>query len=322
MARTARDLRRRGTLLLAGALLASACGSAGSDGSGSTGDGNDEIADDFHRATIIATTAIWADVVSEIVCVPDIAVDTLIPNDADPHLYEPTFRDQERLEGASLIVANGLSLEGAWTDALTTAAERGEAVFTIGDHLDRRDGDPHVWFDPDAVASIIPDLVVTIVETTGAPKDVLDECAASYIDRLIEADAEIATVLESVPPEHRVLVTNHDALGYLADRYGYEVLDSILPSSTLSEASPADLERLEESIVSLGVSAIFAEFQHNGAEAEAIASRLGDSVEVVYLYTGTLGEPGSGADTYLGLLAYDAVAIATALGGDADGFSD
>ncbi len=318
MARTFRQLRHRGALVLTLALVASACGSTSRvDNSGS-----DQIDDDFHRATIVATTAIWADIVSEIVCVPDIYIDTLIPNDADPHVYEPTFRDQERLERASLIVANGLGLEGAWTSSLEAAASNGESVFTVGDLLDRRDGDPHLWFDPNAVASIVPELVTAVVDATGAPEEVITKCAADYVEQLVEADAAIATALHTVPASDRLLVTNHDAMGYFADRYDYEVLDTVLPSSTLSEASPADLERLEESIVSLGVPAIFAEHQHNGAEIEAIASRLGDKVEVVYLYTDVLGEPGSGADTYLGLLKFDAVAITKALGGDADGLSD
>lgn len=309
MAPTPHPIRHCGALLLALGLVASACGS-------------DDIADNGQGTTIVATTAIWADIVSEIVCVPDIVIDTLIPNDADPHSYEPTFRDQERLEQASLIVANGLGLEGAWTDALELAASNGESVFTVGDQLDRRGGDPHVWFDPNAVAEMIPDLVKAIVQATGAPESVVTECAADYVDQLAAADAAIMAALHTVPVDDRVLVTNHDAMGYFADRYGYEILDTVLPSSTLSEASPADLERLEASIVELGVPAIFAEYQQNAAEIEAIASRLGNRVEVVYLYTDVLGEPDSGADTYLGLLKFDAIAIAQALGGDSNGLSD
>ena len=110
-----------------------------------------------------------------------------------------------------------------------------------------------------------------------------------------------------------MLVTNHDSLGYLADRYDFTVLGSILPStSTLTEASPGQLEELGEAIEAEGVPAIFTETISSADDAEALADRLG--VDVVELYTESLGEPGSGVETYADLMRFDAQAIADALG--------
>jgi zinc/manganese transport system substrate-binding protein len=109
-----------------------------------------------------------------------------------------------------------------------------------------------------------------------------------------------------------VLVTNHDSLAYFADRYDFTVLGSILPStSTLTEASPGQLEELGRAIQAEGVPAIFAESVSSTADADALADRLG--VDVVVLYTESLGEPGSGAETYADLMRFDATAIANAL---------
>ncbi len=114
-----------------------------------------------------------------------------------------------------------------------------------------------------------------------------------------------------MPPDRRLLVTNHDALGYFADRYGFEILGTVLPgTSTLAEASPAELERLAADIESAGVPAIFAEALESTDEAAALADDLG--VDVVTLYTDSLGDDGSGAETYAELMRYDATAIADA----------
>ncbi len=122
-------------------------------------------------------------------------------------------------------------------------------------------------------------------------------------------------ILSVVPPDRRLLVTNHDALGRFADRYDFEILGTVLPgSSTLAEASPAELEQLADEIESAGVPAIFAEALESTDEATTLAERLG--VDVVTLYTDSLGEQGSGAETYADLMRFNATAIADALGED------
>ena len=261
--------------------------------------------------TIVATTAIWADVVSNIACTGDFTIETLIPPDADPHIYEPTFRDQEKVARGSLIVANGLGLEQAWSDSIENS---GREVFTVSDHVTPLpSGDPHMWLDPVLVATVVPDLAAQIVVSTGADEASITACAESYVVELETLDELIRADIATLSDERRVLVTNHDAFGYYAAQYGFEILDTILPSSTLSEASPADLEALEAALAARDIPAIFAEFQHNSAEAEAIADRASGTVEVVYLYTGTFGDSASGADSYVGLMQYDTSAIVAAL---------
>ena len=126
----------------------------------------------------------------------------------------------------------------------------------------------------------------------------------------------ISDTLATIPTERRKLVTNHDSLGYFADRYGFEVIGSVIPATTtLGEASPASLEELATLIEATGVPAIFAEELGDGAgEATALANRL-DGVTVENLYTGALGAEGSGAETYLDMMRHNASVIAGALGG-------
>ncbi len=162
--------------------------------------------------------------------------------------------------------------------------------------------DPHVWFDPHRVAEALPVLAQALIAEAGLDPAAVEACVASYRAELEAVDAEITAKVSHLPAGSRKLVTNHEALAYFAARYGFEVIGTVIPSpSSLAEASPAGLEELAEIIEHEGIKAIFAETQHSGDEIRALAAEVGD-VEVVTLYTGSLGPPGSGAETYTGYL--------------------
>jgi zinc/manganese transport system substrate-binding protein len=138
--------------------------------------------------------------------------------------------------------------------------------------------------------------------------------AEAYRQELLALDSEIEAILNAVPAEQRKLVTNHAAFGYFADRYDFEVVGVIIPGgSTLAEPSPADLALLVEVLRREGVRTVFAETTQPADLAEALAAELREGVAVVSLYTGSLGEPGSGADTYVGMERTNAERIAAAL---------
>lgn len=159
-----------------------------------------------------------------------------------------------------------------------------------------------MWFDPHRVAEALPVLAEALTTHAGLDPAAVEACMASYQAELEALDAEIAEKVSQLPAESRKLVTNHEAVGYYADRYGFEVIGTVIPSpSSLAEARPAGLEELAHIIEHEGIKAIFAETQHSGDEIQALAAEVGD-VEVVTLYTGSLGPPGSGAETYTGYL--------------------
>ena len=85
---------------------------------------------------VIATTSIWANVTDQLDCTDTFDVRTLVPVGGDPHEYEPSMRDRERLDDAALVVANGAGLEALLTDTLDAAAGDGTPVYTVADHVD------------------------------------------------------------------------------------------------------------------------------------------------------------------------------------------
>jgi zinc/manganese transport system substrate-binding protein len=183
-----------------------------------------------------------------------------------------------------------------------------------GDGHDGEGDNPHIWFDPTRVSIAVGPLADELVEV-GVDRDAVLRCLADYREQLAELDARVEEILAPVAPGDRLLVTNHDSLVYFADRYGFEVIGTIIPAaSTLAEANPAQLEELAQLVEDLDVPAVFAETQTSTADAEALADRVG-GVEVVTLHTGTLAGPGSGAESYPQLLVTDAELIAAALAG-------
>jgi zinc/manganese transport system substrate-binding protein len=293
---------------------------------------------------IVATTSIWADVTSNVACDGLADIETVIPIGGDPHSFEPSLQDRNTLERADLIVANGLVLEETLEDTIDAAEQHGTPVFRFAEQMttlavdaaddgaaghaeqgrdgdgdggddrhDHGDGNPHVWFDPTRVAAALPALRDALVEHAGLDAVRVDACLDDYQSAIAATDSEIAALVDTIPVDRRRLVTNHEALDYFADHYGFEVLGAAIPSSsTLAEANPADLQALVAVIEESGVPAIFAEAQHSSVEAEALAEAVGDVV-VVSLFTDSLGPAESGADTYLGLLSADARLIVDAL---------
>ena len=172
--------------------------------------------------------------------------------------------------------------------------------------------DPHFWLDPILVAEGALALGERLTPFDGSEE--WRAQAQAYADQMTALDAEIREILAVVPPSQRKLITNHDAFGYFAQRYGFEVLATVIPStSSLAEPSSAHLAELVEMIVEQGVPAIFVENDAAEGVAEAVAAEVGAEVLVVELYAPWLGEPGSGADTLAGMLRVNAQRIAEAL---------
>ena len=264
----------------------------------------------------MATTTILGDVTRNIVGTHAI-VEVLLPAGADPHAYQASSQQVAAIQEADLVIANGLLLEEGLIDVLESAEADGANVLELAGQLDPislRGGseDPHVSLDPVRMA----DAARLIAVELAAIQPGIDwmSRAESYAAELAAVDERIEETLAVIPKESRKLVTNHDALGYFADRYGLEVVGVVIPGgSTLADPSSARLAALVAEIQHEGVPAIFVEAFEAAVLAEAIAAEVGEGVDVVELYTGSLGEPGSGADTLIGMLLTDAERIAAAL---------
>jgi zinc/manganese transport system substrate-binding protein len=170
-------------------------------------------------------------------------------------------------------------------------------------------GDPHIWLDPINVASTV-NLITEAAIDAGFDTSVR-ACAQDFIDEIEALDIEIADDLSAIPSDRRFLVTNHDALGYFAERYGFEVVGTVIPSlSTLAETNPADLADLAAIIEELDIPTVFSEEQASARDADALADAI-PGLTVVALDTGSLRDTD---DDYLSMMRRNVTAIAEALG--------
>jgi zinc/manganese transport system substrate-binding protein len=291
---------------LAIAVVAAGCSDAGSGNADGTG------------ISVVATTTILGDVARNIVG-DDGSVEVLLPVGADPHDYQASAQQVAALQRADLVIANGLGLEEGLADVLDAVSGDGANVLEIAPLLDPipfgEDGDsldPHVWFDPTRMAVAVGLIADELAVVDGSVDWGLR--AAAYGSDLGEADTEIQGILSSVAETNRMLVTNHDALEYFAQRYGFTIVGTVVPGgATLADPSSSELAALVAEIKRLGVPAIFAETTEAPVLADAVAAEVGGTIEVVLLYTGSVGDPESGADNLIGMLLTNARRIADAL---------
>ena len=260
---------------------------------------------------VVASTTILADLARQ-VGGPRVEVRSLLPTNADAHDFEPAPEDVATIEDADVVFTVGLGYDD-WAADLVEAADTEAAVAVATAGVETLADDPHVWFDPIRVKTMVATIAAGLAAVDPDGAATYEARRTAYQAQLDALDAAIAAAVATIPPERRKLVTNHEALGYYAARYGLTVVGTVIPSlETTAEPSAEEIAALLDVIEREGVPAVFAETSANPDLAREVAEQAG--VEIVEnLYTESLGEPGSGADTYLGLMATDTRLIVEAL---------
>ena len=210
--------------------------------------------------------------------------------------------------------------EGHDEDEEEHGDEEGEGHDEDEGHAEEEDGhdhahgelDPHFWFDPLRVQSAVNQIATQLAILDPAGSEYYAENSESYIRELSELHSWIEAEVATVPESDRLLVTSHDSFQYFAARYGFEVVGAILPITTEIDPSAQDLAALVETIEHEGARVVFAENIQADRLAKRIAEETGARL-VGGLYTGSLGEPGGEAGTYIDLMRYNVQTIVEAL---------
>jgi ABC-type Zn uptake system ZnuABC Zn-binding protein ZnuA len=301
-------MRAAALLICILALTLAACGS---DEPGSSG------------PRVVATTTQLADMARNIAGDRASVAQILTPN-ADPHDYEPRPGDAKALADAQLVLQSGGDVDSWLGDLVATAGSDARTV-TLIDAMRTREGeghegeghevDPHWWQDPRNAEVAVQRIRDALAKADPGGAATYERNADAYLGRLRALDASIARCMDRIPARERRLVTNHDALGYFAARYGITVVGAVIPAlSTEARASAGETQDLVRTIRREGVSTIFPESSLNPKLEKAIASEAGAKVGPA-LWADSLGPKGSPGATYLRSLRFNAEAMA-------EGFSD
>jgi ABC-type Zn uptake system ZnuABC Zn-binding protein ZnuA len=286
-------------------LLTSACGSASSSVTPNT-------------PVVLATTTFLADLARN-VAGNRIKVDSLLSFGADPHSYQPIPADVVKVGKSSVLIVNGLNYEQFLQPLLENAGGERENI-TASDGLTARQmqegeqtvTDPHMWLDPGRVVKYVENIRDGLSQADPEGAATYRSNSDAYIAKLTELDGWIKDQVAQIPPERRLLVTNHESLGYFSERYGFTVVGELLQSaSSVASPSAKQMAALVDQIKATGAPAVFLDASDNPALAKEIADETGVKVITdLHLESLTDGPP---AGNYIDMMKYNVTQIVNAL---------
>jgi ABC-type Zn uptake system ZnuABC Zn-binding protein ZnuA len=290
---------------------------AGCSGPGSASGGRRAAAGDG-ELRVVATTTQVADLATN-VGGDRARVTSLLKPGIDPHDYEPSPADIDAIAHADLVLENGVGLEAWLRDTIEGSGFHGPVVDTSrGVRLRMVEGapDPHIWQDPHNAERMAANIEQGLAAAEPSAAGAFRANLAAYTGQLQALDAEVQRQVDSLA--NRKVVTDHDAFGYYLDRYGLELVGTVIPSfDSSAELSGRDIRDLVAKVRATGVKAIFAETTLSPRAAETIGREAG--VKVVTgpdaLYGDSLGPPGSDGDTYIRMIRHNTATIVGNLGG-------
>ena len=293
---------------------------------------------DTSQLLVVATTSILADVVGR-VGGNLVSITTLVPPGVNEHEYQPSPRDIAAVSDAALVFEVGLGLEqfmdtiirNATGDINPVIASTGIAANefmdehaayeteaqdeSAADEQHEHTTDPHVWLDPANVITWTENIAAALSARDPANSATYQANASAYITELNALDEWIAGEIARIPPEKRLIVTDHMLFGYFAEKYGFTVVGAIIPSySSLAQPSAQELAALEAAIRQYNVRVILVGNTVNPALAARVARDTG--TELVQFYTGSLSSADGPAATYLDYMRYNVSTIVNALSGE------
>jgi ABC-type Zn uptake system ZnuABC Zn-binding protein ZnuA/ABC-type Mn2+/Zn2+ transport system permease subunit len=285
----------RPAALSAGALalvaLMAGCGSGGAASGG--------------KLDVVATTTQVADF-TRAVGGDNVTVKQLLRPNTDPHDFEPRPSDVKALSYAKAIFANGLGLD-TWIGRIDKQSGSDAPVADLSKSIvARRPGDPHWFQDPVNVEAAVKTIRDQLSAADPAHERDYQRNAQDYLRKIEALNTGIRRCMAAVPTSQRKLVTDHDAFGYFASRYGVQVIGAVIPSQTTqAQPSARDTADLARTIERENVKAIFPEESLNADVAKALAGQTGVTAQYS-LYGDTLGPAGSPGATYTGMMQANA----------------
>jgi ABC-type Zn uptake system ZnuABC Zn-binding protein ZnuA/ABC-type Mn2+/Zn2+ transport system permease subunit len=303
-ARALRARPRRVAALAGAACLALALGACGN--------GSDS------RVQVVATTTQVGDWARNLTG-DGFNVHQILKPNSDPHDYEPRPDDVQALATADVIFRSGGEIDEWVVEAAKDAGSDAEIVdLSRGLRYPRRVGgelDPHWWHDPRNVPRAVLRMAEGLVRAAPDREAQVARRTGNYALLVRTVDQEVARCMRTIPPARRKLVTDHDAFGYLARRYGLEIVGTVIPArTTLAQPSAGELARLADDIERERVPAVFPERSVSPDTARAIARQTGAEVGE-QLYGDALGPAGSRGAHYIGMVLSNANSIVRGLTG-------
>ena len=281
--------------------------------------------------TVVTTIGMIADV-SRQIAGDNQEIINLIGEGIDPHMYQPSKSEIDKIQKAGLVLYNGLFLEGKMGTILKSRADQGNPVSAVAEGIDIQVigssvPDPHLWMDVSIWSKVAKNIGDELATFDSKNADEYQKRREEYQKNLNDLHTYALMVFPTIPEKQRVLVTAHDAFSYLGRAYGIEVR-GIQGISTESEAGTKDINDLVTYLVDNKIPAIFVESSVSEKSVKTViegAAEKGHTVKIGgELFSDAMGPAGTYQGTYIGMMDHNITTIVNALGGSApkEGFQN
>jgi zinc transport system substrate-binding protein len=203
----------------------------------------------------------------------------LIPKGVEPHDYEPTIKDIQRVGSADVLVYNGLGFEN-WIGKMSNPQKIDASKGLNASYLDERNMtfDPHVWLDPLLAKKQVENIRDGLIMIDPNHKDIYVNNSNNFLNELDNLDEKIRTDLESC--KKKDFITFHNSFSYFAKQYGLNQ-HSISNTDPESEVTPARLIEIINIAKTLGLQVIYSEELVDPRQATVIAQEVPDGKVLV-----------------------------------------
>lgn len=279
---------------------------------------------DNGKLLVVCTTGMIGDMAQNIA--GNLAdVQSIMGPGVDPHLYKASHGDLTLLRSADIIFYNGLHLEGKMQEIFEQLAKT-KPVFAISDVLEMQElklvdisnstHDPHIWFDVslwNKTSQVIFDNLI-LLDSSNASRYIVNK--KKYNKSLDELHTWVKERINMIPMEKRILITSHDAFGYFGRAYEIEV-KGLQGISTTTEFGLRDVGDMVNEIVENDIRAVFVESTISerslNAVIEGCKAKKHDVVIGGTLYSDAMGDKGTNAGNYIGMVKHNVNTIVAAL---------
>ena len=261
---------------------------------------------------VVTSFSILEDLVKELGG-ESVNVVNLVGRNSDAHMYQPKPSDAIAIANADLVIFNGLEFEG-WIMRLIKnsgyknkqlIASKGVVAVRNGDEID-----PHAWQSFHNIRAYIQNITHTLISLRPDHANEFTLRQKKYLHALNKLEQRLVEKMSMIPPNKRVVVTSHDAFGYLGREFDIRFLTPLGLSLDV-EASAEDVASVIDQIRKQNVKALCVENINNPRLLQRIAAETNIGI-AGRLYSDALSEVGGPADTYLNMMEHNVESLISA----------
>ena len=237
----------------------------------------------------------------------------LVGRNSDAHMYQPKPSDAVAISQADLVIANGLGFEGWIARLIENSRYQGQYLIAsqgVDILLHGDEPDPHAWQSLHNIRVYIHNIAQALIKQRPQHAQIFKDRQQQYLKAVSLLEQELIVQLAEIPDSERIVVTSHDAFGYLGQAFNIAFLSPV-GLSTDAEASAADVAKIIAQIKKRRVKALFVENINNPRLLQRIASETGVAVGGK-LYSDALSDMHDPAGTYLAMMRHNVISLITA----------